>query len=208
VGIEPRRPTQRRGEGTVEAIRAAAARLLRTRDFARVSIADIARAAGVGVGTLYHYYPSKEALLLDLRADLFRRSTESLIRGFRTPIRDGRTFVRRFEALLRSWIRMSVESRGLERAVAALSFAREAFSEEVRRQELPVLAAVAGLIRAHAPLLRPVDPEVAARVVVLLVEAVVTRAMREPDLSRKPEAVVREVARMVARYLIPPGERR
>ena len=38
-------------------------RLITTRGFDQTSIEDIAKAAGVSVGTFYYYYPSKEALL-------------------------------------------------------------------------------------------------------------------------------------------------
>ena len=71
--LKGRRPSQQRGTDTVEALREAAARLLETREGARVSVADLARTAGIGVGTFYHFYPSKEALLLDLREQLFFR---------------------------------------------------------------------------------------------------------------------------------------
>jgi len=38
-------------------------RLIRTRGFEKVSVNDIAKSAGVSVGTFYYYYPSKEDLL-------------------------------------------------------------------------------------------------------------------------------------------------
>jgi AcrR family transcriptional regulator len=191
----------------VEAVRQAAVSLLRRREFDQVPIAEIARRAGVGIGTFYHFYPSKEALLLDLRGRLIGSSVDLLARGMSAPMSDGRAFVGRLEGLLLGWIRASGEHRGLERAIAAASYRSEAFAAEVLRQEAKARAAVATLLRAHAPLLRPMDPDVAAHVVYILVESVVTRAMRDPELAATPAAVAREAAKMVGRYLLPPARR-
>jgi len=49
-----------------EALLAVAARLFAARGFDRTSTADIAAKAGVSKALLYHYYPSKSALLYDI----------------------------------------------------------------------------------------------------------------------------------------------
>lgn len=52
--------------GIREKILAATSRLLEARSFAHISLAEIAKAAGISKGTLYYYYNSKEALLFDI----------------------------------------------------------------------------------------------------------------------------------------------
>jgi AcrR family transcriptional regulator len=60
----PRRnPRQERSKITVNAILEAAARVWATRDFGATSTNQIAQRAGVSVGSLYQYFPNKEALL-------------------------------------------------------------------------------------------------------------------------------------------------
>src|SRR5258705_13397994 len=53
---------QARSQGTVEAILRATARILVKEGYDRASTNKIALVAGVSIGSLYQYFPSKEAL--------------------------------------------------------------------------------------------------------------------------------------------------
>lgn len=201
--LSVRIPVQARGSHTVGAIRAAARELLRQRDFARVTVADLAKAAEVGVGTFYHYFPTKEALLLDLRGALLEETLASLAESLAAPVSSRRELIGRLEKLLRTWISHSVEQRGLERAIGAASYESEAFARKLRSQEAGIARLVAEYLRAHRARLRALDPDAAADALVTLVVATVARAMREPELARAPDALVAEVARMLGHYLVP-----
>lgn len=62
--IKPRKaPVQARSHATVEAILEAAARILETDGLAALNTNAVAARAGVSVGSLYQYFPSKEAVL-------------------------------------------------------------------------------------------------------------------------------------------------
>ena len=64
---DPRKePRQDRAKATVDAILAATARILVKDGYDRASTNRIAEAAGVSVGSLYQYFPSKEALVAAL----------------------------------------------------------------------------------------------------------------------------------------------
>ena len=52
-----------RNDNIKEKILESASKLLQTRTFGDISIADIAKAAGVTKGSIYYYYNSKEDLL-------------------------------------------------------------------------------------------------------------------------------------------------
>ncbi|MEU9989999.1 TetR/AcrR family transcriptional regulator [Streptomyces sp. NPDC048045] len=70
AGAAPRPHTgRRRNEAARRAILDAALELLADADGAPVSVETIARAAGVGKQTLYRWWPSKGAVLLDALAD-------------------------------------------------------------------------------------------------------------------------------------------
>ena len=62
------RVTEETRERTRRRILRTAARLFRRRGFEGATTREVARAAGVGSGTLFNYYPSKEALALALVA--------------------------------------------------------------------------------------------------------------------------------------------
>jgi AcrR family transcriptional regulator len=57
-------PTQARARDTIEVIFEATARLVERSGRARLSTNAIAERAGISIGTLYHYFPSKEAILV------------------------------------------------------------------------------------------------------------------------------------------------
>src|SRR5580693_6970422 len=63
-----KKPRQERSQATVDAILDATARVLCTTGYDRASTNRIALAAGVSVGSLYQYFPSKEALVAALAA--------------------------------------------------------------------------------------------------------------------------------------------
>ncbi|KJK50374.1 TetR family transcriptional regulator, partial [Saccharothrix sp. ST-888] len=55
------------------AIADAAFGLFAERGFDRVTVAEVARAAGVAVNTVFNYFPAKEDLLFDRQADVEQR---------------------------------------------------------------------------------------------------------------------------------------
>jgi AcrR family transcriptional regulator len=65
VPLEPRKqPRQARSVATVSAILEGVAQVLETDGFEKMTTTRVAERAGVSVGTLYQYFPSKEALLV------------------------------------------------------------------------------------------------------------------------------------------------
>lgn len=86
--LAPRKsPTQERARATVEAILEAAVDLFSSRGYARTSTNHIARRAGVSVGSLYQYFPNKDAVLTELLARHLA-AVESAISGCLPLIRD------------------------------------------------------------------------------------------------------------------------
>src|SRR5579863_3374720 len=87
--IQPRKtPQQQRSRQTREYILQATARLLNRKPFGEVSTNHVAKKTGISVGTLYKYYPNKDAILADLSlvfmqqdADLFGRIFEGASRS-------------------------------------------------------------------------------------------------------------------------------
>jgi AcrR family transcriptional regulator len=67
IVVTPRKkPVQGRSRATVEAVLAAAAHILETRGLAGFNTNAVAERAGVSIGSLYQYFPSKDAILVAL----------------------------------------------------------------------------------------------------------------------------------------------
>lgn len=80
--VAPRkRPTQARSGATVEAILQAAAELLDRRGADGYTTNAIAERAGVSIGSLYQYFPSKDAITLALIAQAASLLTEDIERA-------------------------------------------------------------------------------------------------------------------------------
>ncbi len=74
-----RSPKQGRSKETVEVIFEGALRELQKQDNAKISVNRIAEHAGVSVGSLYQYFPSKGALLTALLTRFVRRRFEAIV---------------------------------------------------------------------------------------------------------------------------------
>jgi AcrR family transcriptional regulator len=84
--LAPRKaPTQRRATATVEAILEAAAHILETRGFEGYTTNAVAERAGVSIGSLYQYYPNRDALT----AALIERETAMLLEQAREAAQGG-----------------------------------------------------------------------------------------------------------------------
>ena len=97
---EPRkRPKQRRSQITVDAILEATARVLVHEGYEKASTNRIAKVAGVSIGSLYQYFPSKESLVLALIEhhceDMLKLLVESSVKLASAPLDQAiRTYVK------------------------------------------------------------------------------------------------------------------
>ncbi|MGD9764085.1 MAG: TetR/AcrR family transcriptional regulator [Candidatus Binatia bacterium] len=104
---------QRRRERTARALLDAARHVLAANGFHATKIVDIARAARVGVGTFYLYYPTKEACFVELVEDSVARLRAELDRG-RDAVDDP---IEQSRARIRTFFRFAQENREVFRIV-------------------------------------------------------------------------------------------
>lgn len=101
TALKPRKqPRQDRSRQTCDAIHEAAARILEEDGTARFTTNRVAERAGVSIGSLYQYYPSKEAIL----AGLIRALRAELLQDLRGAIDGaaGLSFAAAVEAVLKA----------------------------------------------------------------------------------------------------------
>ncbi|MCV7065563.1 TetR/AcrR family transcriptional regulator [Mycolicibacterium houstonense] len=79
-----RRAARPSGDDREAAILATARQLLETKNFADISVDDLAKGAGISRPTFYFYFPSKEAVLLSLLDPLIKRADT----GFDSALED------------------------------------------------------------------------------------------------------------------------
>src|SRR5262245_43792395 len=84
---QPKAPRRRRGEIRVAALLAAAAAVFAEKGYQAATMTEIAARAGAAIGSLYQFFPSKEALaaaLLQRYGELMEQGLSELVAGART----------------------------------------------------------------------------------------------------------------------------
>lgn len=187
-----RRPTQARARDTVARIIAAAREVLTRDGAAAFNTNHIARSAGVSVGTLYEYFPNKQAIVRHLIEDLAGEETDAILE--RLSSLEGASLGETIDDLVASTYRLYRRNLGLYRVLWAMSTdtrdVGQRAGEQLIVRELVRRLGAAGVA----------DPELRAFTSFHLVEALTAR-MQEQG-GRWDEAThVGEISRVVRRYL-------
>jgi AcrR family transcriptional regulator len=91
VDFVRRRPTQPRARDTVQIILEATARILQRGGRAALNTNYIAECAGISVGTLYQYFPNKEAILVAMARRELATDEACVIKALTEPAEEGET---------------------------------------------------------------------------------------------------------------------
>jgi AcrR family transcriptional regulator len=141
--------------------------LLAERDFDKIQVKDVAEAANVALGTLYHYFSSKEHLFAEV---LVRWAATLRTNISRNPLR-GATDAQRLTQVINRSVRAFQRQPSLARLVATLETSADPFATEI----LARLAHTTNDIYVEA--IHDVDRATAQRVVTV-VDAVLASRLR------------------------------
>ncbi|GAA3722389.1 TetR/AcrR family transcriptional regulator [Streptomyces tremellae] len=198
--LHPRKqPKQVRGERTRQRILTAAAQVFAEYGFAAGTTNRIAERACVSIGSLYQYYPNKDAILvelvvrhLDAGEDALRRRQEQGLPGT-------------LEDAMRVFVRIAVENHlddpQLLRVMAEEAPRAPELLCKVREFEEARVAYTRDLL-ARYPEVRVGDPEMAARIAVSTVELVVHKVIALGEVVDL-RVFEDELVTMLTRYLAP-----
>ena len=191
-------PRQARSRATVDALLEATTRVLAEQGYERTTTNRIAQVAGVSVGSLYQYFPNKDAII----TGLVDRHVERLRRLF------AETLLGVADAPL------EVAAGALVHAVVAIHRAHPALNrvvlEQVPRMGLThtvdafddfAVQLIAGYMRRRADELRPKNLELAAWVLMRTLQPLVHAAVRQgPERFDDPEFLA-ETTALIVGYL-------
>lgn len=191
-------PKQQRSKETVDVILAATARVLVRDGFDRASTNRIAETAGVSIGSLYQYFPSKEALV----AALVERHIDSMserLQAEMAEVADApvEVAVRRMVSLMLAAHAVEPElHRVLNEQVPRIGRLHRVHEVEARMQKL-----ARAYFERRRDELRPTDLDTAAFVVVQAIEALTHASSTHGESAPPREALVEEMTWLVVRYL-------
>ena len=183
----------------VETILEATARVFVAHGYARATTNRIAEAAGISVGSLYQYFPSKDAIAVEL----LRRYRETLIDLVRRHLQGvGESSL---EAVVRALLGALLRAEGIDPALHRVLIERVLRTSargEISGFEERVEGALAEAIRGANGAMSGRNPEMTAFVVVRALLGAVHAAVVDRPALNGPE-LVEELTRLVVRFLAP-----
>src|SRR5215469_3008080 len=189
--------SQERSRLTVDAIVEATARVLVKEGYDRASTNRIAEVAGVSIGSLYQYFPSKEALV----AAVIDRHMEQLSQVTRSAL--VKVAARPIEVAAREFVSVAIDAHRVNpklHGVLAEQVPRTGRLENIEAINREAYALVRAYLEAHRDELDVRDPDIAAFICVTAVEALTHAAVvRRPEslTDEKAERLVDDVTRLV-----------
>lgn len=191
------RPAQKRSAATVEAILTAAADLVATQGLPAFNTNAVAKAAGINVATLYHYFPDKTAILLEL-FERNERERQASSRPLIEALSDS--------ADIGSWIAGTIaalgDQRREQRSGVALRRAMRATPELLAVEESVNAATadqLAAALHARFPRLARDRAHIVARTLIAITAGMLDAADNAPPSVA--EAIICELARLGRCYL-------
>jgi AcrR family transcriptional regulator len=200
---QPRkRPRQERSRLTVEAILEAAAHVFERHGYAAGTTNRIAERAGVSIGSLYQYYPNKDAVLVALVGRHIDEGVAALWPLLEELHDDPPPLAVGIRRLVEAMVDLHRERPALHRVLF-----EEAPRPPALRRRLAALSeasttAVGAYLRARGDELAPQrEPELAARMVVQIVETVTHELTIRPGDGVSTDTYVSETVALLTGYL-------
>lgn len=185
----------------VDALIEATARILVREGFDKASTNRIAEKAGVSVGSLYQYFPSKEALV----AAVIGRHSQETMRVVRGTLAEVATHP--IEPAVRKVVAAAIQAHRIDpklHRVLSEQIPRIGRLEEVEVFNREAYTLFRAYLERHRHELRAVDLELAAFVCVTSIEALTHTAVLHHSEFLSDEAMetlIDEATRLVVRYL-------
>jgi AcrR family transcriptional regulator len=206
--MPPRAPTkprkraaQERSRATVDALVEATARILVGEGFDKASTNRIAAVAGVSIGSLYQYFPGKEALVMAV-AQRHRHELVRMVRGALAEVA-AEPLARGVAALVAAAVEAHRVDPALHRVLAE-EIPRLGELEDAARIDQGNHSLFREWLEGHRSELRVPDMELAVFVCATTVEALTHHAvLHHADVlaGARMEALVDETTRLILGYL-------
>lgn len=199
--LAPRkRPRQARAQETVAAMLQAAVDLFAAEGYARTTTNRIAERAGVSIGSLYQYFPNKDALLTALHERHLAAVEAVLARSLAELAEPATPLERGLRGLVEGLVAAHDADPKLTRAVSFELPQVPRLDVALRKHERARLEQVEALLRGR-PDVRAGDRAVMARVLGQTTEALTRWLVHERPAEVDRATACEEIVRLLAGYL-------
>lgn len=195
-----RAPRQRRSEATLAAIAEAAEVVIAKRGYARATTNEIAARAGVSIGSLYQYFPNKEAVLKLLVERHMAQLAPIIDRALGTLADDRIPMAVALEAMFRQILTMHGDRPELNRVLGEHAPLPPVLEKMQREGEQAIARRVEAVLRKRRDV-RSGDHWVMANVLAQSSEALSRWLHHDAPPSIDKDVFVRESVEMLVRYV-------
>ncbi len=193
-----KRPRQRRSQQTVAAILEATAHILVTDGYNKLTTNRVAEVAGVSIGSLYQYFPNKQALVLALAEEHLGREIARLS-AMTTELQKLSLAQATRKSIHAVFEAFAVDAELHRAIVTDVVHLGEPLVKALQSQAEFVVRAA--LERRRDEIL-PTDIDLAAFFIVSAVDAIAIRALTVAGDRFSLETLEREVCELILRYLM------
>jgi len=176
-----KKPRQARSQIMVESILESAARVLAEHGYAGANTNRIAEVAGVSVGSLYQYFPNKDALITALHA----RHSRQMLDVMNTTL--ARTTGASLREQIAALVHANLSAHLLEPELHQVLEGQFPFYDLPDPSDDDMVQRVRALLETHRPSITPRDLNLATWMVMNMMQALVHACVMEPprNTSRK-----------------------
>jgi AcrR family transcriptional regulator len=201
--FQRKRPVQDRAQATVDAILRATAHILKTKGYGACSTNAVARRAGVSIGSLYQYFPSKEALVTALAEEHAQAGYRLLLETISAASAQPRSVEETVRHYIGAMVRLHSDDPELHRVLMEQVPAIHSSVVAMQRSSNQPAQLVRAWLEAQRESFRPLDVEVATYVLVTSVEAVTHLRLMERPEQLDTDTLIDELSALVLGYLRP-----
>jgi AcrR family transcriptional regulator len=197
---QPRRkPVQDRSLATVEAILEAAAQVFERCGYAAGTTNRIAERAGVAIGSLYQYFPNKDAILVALVRRHMAEGTVALWPHVER-LQAGESIDEVIADVVAAMVDLHALAPHLHRVLFEETPIPAALRSELDAMEDALVELLAGSLRTTGEI-AGADPYLAARMIVSSIEGLTHRLVLRPPGGATMDAITIEITTLVRGYL-------
>lgn len=191
-------PTQKRSIEKKQRIKDAALKLMSEKGYFATSSNEIAREAGVSIGTFYSYFKDKKELYAELVDDIY---TAVLTPINLNELPDDLSIEETVQLYVTAVFRGHEYQTAFQREISSLSEQSDEFRAIEMVHKSNILHVFSEALKAYREELKPQDFEISTYIILTTVEAVIHDTLFHNGGKNK-EAVIRELTAMIVNYLV------
>ena len=199
VKAKPRKkPLQQRSQLMVETILEATARVLSKRGYEGTNTNVIAETAGISVGSIYQYFPNKDALITALH----ERMSQRIFTIIKNTIENASAQNLRESIMI--LVHAVIEAHLIDPALHRILEVEFPFFERSKKPgsvDMDIFEEIHGLLQRRRAELKVSDLRLAAYMVVRMTESLVHAAVLEPPPDLELPVIERSIVNAIVGYL-------